>query len=538
MLNFRMTDNGTLAKREGYAYVASLPNMIRGTWEGTLGGYSYSFCVAGNTLYQMQSEDFSTTMLYSLSTYDGPVEFCESNGYLYLLDGKTILCFDPNNYSFLEAEPYAPLLGINWHPTSLGESNELPNLLTPRMRVHYRNTIGTTSFTLPYYAKSVDCVYAGTREIYTYSFTANTNVVTIPEAATESEIIIAFSAPFDEYTRRNLLAAKRAFALPTEKGSRLLLYDTIEKQKLYLSTPVTENMKNYCQVFYPYTVPLYFTSLDLLFVGDSLDPIVTICPYYDAALIFNQNSIRLISYENDAISAKVILTGIGCIARNGAQNCGTDIITVSKNGIYRLSAKTSAIDMPSAERISDVVQARIKNVLRENTIVFWNDFYRELWMCSPQDESGQVWVWNAVQNAWYLFDDMMATGFFNSKIHGVCICNGNVIHRMTPNSYSDNGNSYISSYRSKYLDLGNPDFVHRSMRWSLTCSGIGVSKTLVFYTPRGAVQCQLVRPYNTTEPEHYEGRIHTHRHRFFRFQFSAIGSQATSLYRVAFYSKP
>jgi hypothetical protein len=336
-----------------------------------------------------------------------------------------------------------------------------------------------------------------------------------------------------------MLAAKRAFPYTSNGDARMLLYGTEEEQqRLYISTPVDGNMNNYCKVFYPKTVPLYFTSMNVLFAGDSTDPIVTVCPYHDSALIFNQNSVRLFHCDEEGFQANVVLTGIGCIPRNGAQICGTSLITVSKNGVYRLCAKSGDREALITERISAQVQSRLKDYNREDTVIFWNDFHRELWLCTPQEDMGTVWVWNETLNVWYRFDDMMTTGFFNSRLHGVCMCNGNVVYRITPNLYSDNGNSYIASYQSKYLDLGDPDTVHRSLRWSLTCEAMNAEKNMTLYTTRGAIQHHLMRPFNNQEPEHYEGRIATHRHRFFRFQFTANGGQSVTLYRVAFYAKP
>lgn len=537
MLNFRISDEGNLEKREGTRLLNYTYAMIRGYWEGTLGGYHYRFCVAGNTVYMVDGDEMYFSHYYTLSTHYGDVDFCEMDGYLYLFDGKTVLCFDPNYYIFSEVQPYAPLIGVNWHPTSMGDSNELPNLLTPRMRVHYLNTSGATVFYLPYYAKTIDCVLVGGNQVYEYTFAENSNYVTIPSAADASEVVIAFSAPFDETTRNQLLRAKRAFSFTQSGTSTMLIYGTEDTYKIYHTTPVTNYMRNYCDVFYPYTSPLYVTSRDVLFVGDSTDHVVTVCPHYDTPLIFNRHSIRMLYREEGEFCTKLLRNDIGCVPRNGAQLCGDAVLTISDTGVYRITSKASAPDDITVERVSDKVETRLQDYVAEDSIVFWNSLHRELWICTPQDESGTIWVWNDRRREWYQFDNLPANGFFHSKTYGICCWNGNSVYAFTPGLFSDDGNSYNTAYVTKFLDLGNPDIVHRSMHWSITASVANGAANVVIYTTYGANQYQLRKAVTNNQPEYYEGRIHTVRHRYFRFRFSTTGSQNAKLYRAAFYAK-
>ena len=536
MLNFRLTAEGTLQKREGIRNLTYLPGMVRGIWQGTIGGYPYTFIVTGNTVWQIDTDGWYQTNIHTLSSNSGPVDFCEMNGCLYLLDGSTITVFDSNSYAFMEATPYAPLIGENWHPTSMGQSKELPNLLTPRMRVHYKNTSGATTFYLPYYAKSVDCVLVNSSQTSDYVFTANTNHVKIPSAASATEIVIAFTAPFNEYQRRSMLAAQRAFVFSDAGTQRMILYRTNEPYKLYLSSEVTDAMKNYCDLFYYGTTPIYFTSPGIFFVGDSQDPVTSICPYYSSALIFTKNTTRLLRTEDGIPDTDVVLPHVGCTPVDGALVCDGTIVTVSKSSVYRLTSRRSTPEDITAERVSDRVMNRMRNSITENTIVFWNPRYLELWIATPQEESGLIWVWNARENEWYNFDDLPATHFFNTSQGDVWCINGNVIYEFYDYYYHDDGNSYNATYTTKYLDLGDPDAVHRPLRWAITARTTG-STTVMITTPRGNTQSTITKKIAFTYPEYYEGRIYPNRHRYIRFTFNCTGSGNVALYRIALCSK-
>lgn len=538
MLNLRLTEEGTLQKREGVRRITYFPNMLRAYWEGTFSNVAYTFCVIGNKLYRVEGSEMTLTDFYILNTSEGPAEFYEMNGYLYLLDGSSITVFNPDNYSFYGLEPYAPLIGENWHPTSMGASNEQPNLLTPHMRVHYKNTIGATTFYIPYYAKTIDRVLVGSEQAYDYTFKANTNYVNIPSAANAVDITIAFTAPFNEAQRTSMLAAQRAFVFKDkELGSqRMLLYRTSEPYKLYLSSEVTSFMLNYCDLFYPYCAPLYFTSANVLFVGDSQDSVTTVCPYFDTALIFTQNTTRLFRLEDGVPDADMLLPYVGCTPIGGAMSCDGAIVTVSKNGVFRLTARPSAPDEITVERVSDHVLDRLRNYIGTDSIVFWNPRHREVWICTPQEEYGTVWVWSASHNAWYNFDDLPATRFISSPSRGICYVDGNVFYVFDEFRYNDDGNSYSVIYTSKYLDLGDPDRVRHALHWSLNARITG-STNMAVYTSRGATQNTILPQYINSLPEHYEGRIYANRHRFLRFSISMHGSGRAAIYRVAFFAK-
>ncbi|MBQ8311181.1 MAG: hypothetical protein IJX80_09250 [Clostridia bacterium] len=537
MMNFRITDMGTLEKREGLRRITYFSGALRGMWEGSVNNVPYTFCVIGNTVYQADGDELYLTNLYTLGTSEGPAEFYEMDGYVYLLDGKSISVFDPEYFMFMEVVPYAPLIGENWHPTSMGASGELPNLLTPNMRVHYRNTDGATVFYLPYYAESIDCVLVDTVKTADFTFRANTNYVTVPSAAEASEIAIAFSAPFDEERRLNMLAAQRALVIQTGGIHRMLLYRTDDAYKLYLSSGVTNEMKSYCNLFYPNTAPLYFTAQNVLFIGDSQNPVTALCPYYGTALIFTKTCTRLLRLDDSGADADVIHPQIGCTPIDGAICCEDAVITVSRDGVFRLTSRASAPEDVTVERVSDRVHSRLRGYIGEDSIVFWNPQHRELWICTPQDESGLLWVWNAPQNAWYHFDGLPATKFRVSPTLGICCINSNVLYVFDELHFDDDGNSYSTYYMSKYIDLGNPDSIRHALHWAITARTTG-STNLIIYTTRGATQNPITQKTYNGMPEYYEGRIHANRHRFLRFYFSTQGSTAAALYRVAFFTKP
>ena len=53
--NLRIGSDGSLEKRNGWKLQKQLSSPIRGFWEGTLNGESYTFVVCANRVYRLKS---------------------------------------------------------------------------------------------------------------------------------------------------------------------------------------------------------------------------------------------------------------------------------------------------------------------------------------------------------------------------------------------------------------------------------------------------------------------------------------------------
>ena len=121
-VNFRITSEGTLSKRCGFARVGSMPGAIRTFWDGYLGGTRYCFALVGNGIYSLQHSTNTYVLVGTTRTSSGSAEFFLYDGALYLIDGEEVyVC---TGGVFISTKTYIPLYGDGWSPFDGGEVYE------------------------------------------------------------------------------------------------------------------------------------------------------------------------------------------------------------------------------------------------------------------------------------------------------------------------------------------------------------------------------------------------------------------------------
>ncbi len=158
MRNFRIASDGSLEKRTGTRTLFSLSSRIRGLWQGSLNGNDYLMAVAADYVYIRLPGQSTLTQRKHLNSQAGPATFLVYHGTLYLFDGNDIYLFSTSSNNFYKAYGYAPLYGDGWHPTQLGPVNEPLNAIAARIRIRYDNSVGATTFRLPFGALSISRV--------------------------------------------------------------------------------------------------------------------------------------------------------------------------------------------------------------------------------------------------------------------------------------------------------------------------------------------------------------------------------------------
>ena len=208
--NFRILGDGTLEKRPGWKTLFQFPDPIRGVWEGSLDGTHYLFVVSGWDLYAGIAGG-EPAVIYSLPSGAGSVCFAEYGGNLYLFDGLNVYLFHTVTETFSEAGGYVPLYGKDWHPTQMGEVLEPRNMLSPRIRITYLNTVGATRFVLPFTAENIEYMDVDGTRITNYTFTPESNTFQIPSAMSYGTLTVAVKLSSIFGQRSLICRANRAF---------------------------------------------------------------------------------------------------------------------------------------------------------------------------------------------------------------------------------------------------------------------------------------------------------------------------------------
>lgn len=537
MCNFRILPNGVLKVRSGYTYKKhfSSGKKVRGFWEGVLGGLSLVFAVVGDTVYRLSGDTMNEINAGTVTDGEGAVHFCVYEDSLYLLDGEKIQIYVPATSKFSEIEPYVPLYGYQWHPSSYGEVNEQINLMTPRMRVHYYNSGDTNVFTLPYYASSVDVVYVNGRKSNDYTFSANSNKITFTSSAAPITAEIGFTVSLNEELRSAILAAQMSYIYSRHGENQLMLWGT--DGRLYCARQVSKAMMSSCQVLYPKASSLYFCEDDIFFLGDFVNPISTVCPLYEILLVFTPNRIWKLSFEKDGMKVTLAMSGMGCASQHGVIPYGSGILAAMNGGIYNITASPARPEDLFPERISIGVDEKFASGFTDNVHLMRNFADGEVWMRDPTDTTGTVWVWNTESEEWYRFGKIDATFFFKTA-GKLGFAKGSDICLFDRAEATDNGVPIDAYYKSAYLDFGAPDSIRRSMRALLYAAASQNNYRIQLETEQGKITYTLKTPTDATSPQLHDVRLHTHRYRFLRFTISVAASHPVEFYKLDIYTRP
>ena len=538
MCNFRILPNGVLKVRSGYVRKKHFASgqKVRGVWEGVINNVSHFFAVVDNTVYRLMGEEMNEISAGTITNMQEYVHFCFYEDTLYLLDGVEIWTFVPNTNVFVKVEPYVPLYGYQWHPQSYGLVNEEINLITTRLRVHYYNSGDYRTFLLPYYASSVEVVYANGKKTNNYSFSENSNKVTFHSETPPITAEIGFTVSLNEDVRSEILAAQLSYIYSRNGNNQLMLWGN--NGKLFCARQATPDMMSSCRVMYPKASSLYFCYDDIFYLGDFEHPITSICPLYETLLVFTSNRIWNLSFDKkEGIQASLATHDIGSASLYGSIPYKGGVLAAMDGGIYKLTASSARPEDLFTERISAGIDNKFATGFTDNVHLINNFVDGEILMRDPTDSTGTIWVWNTELNEWYRFSGIKASSFFRG-LGGLGFISGSDICLFVRTANTDNGAAIDAYYKSAYIDLGAPDSIRRSMRALLYTAPNKSKAQILFETEQDDTSYSIRTPTDATTPQVHDWRIKTHRHRFLRFTLSTSASYPAEFYRLDIYSGP
>jgi hypothetical protein len=529
MRNFRILPDGSIEKRCGWETVHALPDRVRGVWQGTVNGLRLTCVVGGSTVYRI-SADGETTSIGSLSSSEGRVHFCLYRKRLYLADGVKLYVLLETRTVFQPAEGYAPLFGINWHPTEFGSVHEQLNLFTNRMRIHYYNSTGTNVFVLPFFPKSVDKVRIdGVTDL---AFSLSGDRLTVSRIG--SYVEVAMTIDLESLHLSRLQKAARFYADRLNGREFLLVSSKLDPQYLYCSATVDETMLNASRAYYPDSDPLYFKEAQVLTVGTSDTPVSRFCTERDRVLAFWEGgavSIAL-SPESDAVESYPFLRGIGCISLENDLYLDGDPVITNISGVFRLDRSASEPDRFRALALGEQMPFCRDVTFLRNMIAFRDSEHSELWFRDATDVYGIVWVYNTVCSEWYCFSGVFAD-FFLELDGRLGFVMDDRICCFGESLGTDDGAVFEAVYTSGYLCFSSPESVKRSLRVSLC--GWGCEATLELQSEK-KTQSFALSATASDAPLVLDKRARFGRFKHLRFSLRDTGKHRSRWSRLALYS--
>lgn len=532
MINFRLLSNGTLQKRCGWRSNHMLPSDIRGYWSGKVGTSSYSFAVAGSTVYRLSGTQ--QTAVSTLQSDFGSVQFVCYAAHLYLLDGTAIYVLRENDCRFLVAQGYVPLFGLNWHPTKMGDVYESRNLFTRRLRVHYYNLEGSATFSLPFYADSVDRVWVDGHFVYDFNLSSAGNSVQLSTPGMEVEI--AFTISLSDGPHTQMPTATQAFCDRFGAREVLLLYGMQESQHLFCSVPVDNVALNGSLAYYTDSDPLYFTANTHL-LTDANHPITSVFSHHGRILAFHARgafSIQ-VSEEDSTVEYYPLLSNLGCTAKNMSLTVHGDPVILNEGGIFRLSSPRSDPDLFTVTPISQGIPALHDAQFYDSAITCQDTARGELWFRNPYEDAGTVWIYQIGHGVWYRFQNIRTRLFFE-RSGQVGFAYDNLLCYFSESADTDYNGEIEAVLETEDLHFDDPENFKRTLRASLVCQGIeNHVLTVDLTTERQTRQLRFLRQADGMHG-HLDLRASLGRFRFLRVRITAYGSGRPQFSRLALYA--
>lgn len=536
ILNFRICSDGSLKKRNGYRVVRKLPNTVRGYWEGTIDAIQYTFFVCANKIYSLEGFTGELSEIGTLSSRYGAVEFHMFNNDLYLPDGEGLQVYLPSTGRFGVADPYVPLYGKGWDPSSGGALNEPFNLLTNHIRVQYLNTGGHSTIKLPFYARKIDKVIVDGQAISDYNFVSGANTLNLPNHSTRVNIEIGMEVILDDLSS-DIQSTTRCAVYTGKRFSTMCLYNGDKPYHIYTSSHVSTSELNDCHRIYPNAHPVYFKDENVVLAGSAHNPIRSLCQYGSMLLAYAKHGTWRIECPEEADNVPLIyplLSDIGSTSPDASIVCDGTPIVVNAQGIYRLQFSSSEKNPPEAIKISEDIANLLTLDILSDCVAREDPIHGELWIHSRKDLKKRIFVYNLKHRVWYVFGDFSVNFFYSyMNVHG--FASGDLLAMLDENAITDDGSDITAVYQSGYFSFSHPEAKKRSLRMTVCASSNGASPSITLESERSEHTMTLLGQ-ESSSPEVFDCRVAMGRFRFIRYRIEVTGRRDCRFYSLSFYA--
>lgn len=482
--NFRILEDGSLEKREGYGKLSSLPEDIRGVWAGNIGGKETLLAAAGEHVYLVGQDGqvlAEAQVLVTLGTSEGIANFFYAEGCVYMLDGNSIYCYD--GVSMTESFGYAPLYGHSWHPLTGGAVNEPLNAFSRHVRLHYLMAVSSTYLSLQLPFASVDAVYHNSRALDAEDYVLSDDGYTLTfnyTIASNLTIIVYGTLKTSVDTGAAVRSCSHAVTMGGEFDDRIFLYHGSQPADIYVSMDVSASELADARKVWAGLKNVYFSQEEKLTVDDGNSEVTGLCRHYDRLLVFRRDGACMANLAEGAdgsiYPAMPVNSSIGCASPAALCQYGNDPITVNDKGIYRWLQTTDERDECNAVRISDKVAAMLSRTFCRGVHSVGFQDRHEVWFYDPEDEGGEILIWRPSQSVWYRFSGIRMQGCFRYD-GAVCFYFGPHMYRFSRELVWDEPHGeqreIDAYYEAVGLHLGLPWQVKRMGRCLVSHSGEG-----------------------------------------------------------------
>lgn len=448
MVNFRITENYKLRKREGYIELFNSigTHDIQGMWYGSING-SYHFLFAANgNVFEHDLESGTNSSIGTLTNAN--THFFAFGDKVYMLNGSQYKSWD--GVTFGDVDGYVPLIATATPPTGGGSPNEGINILTGKKRQRFSADGTSAAYQLAETAiTSVDSVYVnGVLKTVTTDYTVNlsTGVVTFVVAPATGVDNVEIAWTKGSGSRSDITAMRFAMFYGGQNDTRVFFYG--DGTNTYRYTGLADGVPS----------AEYIPALNYNKVSSDEYAITDVIRQYDRLLIFTDGGEAWYSYYDPiTVDGNTVASfpsfplnqSKGSIAPGQARLVNNNPYTIFK-GVQEWVA-TNVRDERNANYISKRVQPSLDDLDLTTTLtVDWEKRW-EYWMVFGDTAI----IYNYRLDVWYKFafadtftsllvaDDMLYVG-----------TDAGQIMRFDNEERSDNGTVISAYWETGFYDYG------------------------------------------------------------------------------------
>ncbi len=449
IMNMRITDDGSLKKRNEVQTIFEASSDIKGLWCGKLNGTEYIFCIYENTLFKANPKENPLNPVMIDTVGDDEYEMFQFADMLYIKGKSNYYKTDGTTLTVVTG--YIPCIAINSIPiTGGGEPFEQINLLSPQRRQLFSSTGENYIYQLAETdLLSIDKIMVNGKE-YTGEMSVN-------KMGGEVKVDTAFTAGLNNveitYTKRygaddidRILGCSKIMLFGGNSDGRAFLWGNEKYPNYRFHSELADGVPSV----------EYFPVNSFTIIGNS--KINCIVQQYDKQLIFNENEAFYSFCElredllGETISSFPVYnmnSNKGCLFETNGCVIDNKPVTLCDDGL-NFWESTSVQDERNAIVFSQPICETISGILsekRNDISMFDHQAGREFYFVCGDT----AYIYNYGNRSWYCFNG------FQGQHYAVL---GDVIYFASGNQIKmlDNGTDIpVTSeggFETAFIDIG------------------------------------------------------------------------------------
>lgn len=538
--NFRVLADGSIQKREGIRWLASLPSAVRGICAFPEGGEDVILAAAGNRLHRI-SKSGQTISTVCFATEQGEVGSFVYGGKLYFLDGKELYRYEGGGVA-KKIHGYTPLYGKEWdsHDISARTVNEPINALSPHIRIHYRVSGSLGSLFVGFPIESVDWLRVDgvLVDASRYSINNAKDGLTFQPLLYGVEFELSVTLPESAYKGEMSRSCLSAAVYEDFGNSRVFFYGGSDPTRFFVSQKLDRAAQIRDKELYPSSCGLYIPKGSGASFGDGR-PITAAHRVLGRMVFFSSTALwaseELSGVEGNEILFSPICGHLGCSAPNAVvMTGGASPISVARNGIYRLKIDPDLLEECITECISEELSEHFDNSFFTGAGICHHRGRGELWFYHPSGKDGQIFLYSLDTEKWYCY-----RGIFHDQMFefggGIGFAKGSDVflfdEMLSLDCLVDGEHNVEAVFESGWLDFGGTEADKRLESILLTADLSGGDIAFSLWDGE-ALEEERFSATDAVPSGVYDRRAPSGRFRAAKLKLCARGGARERIYRV------